>query len=884
MNSVVIRIPCVSLLRPVLCRLAPVAAVCLTLACGASLHADDNFERHVRPVLLEKCVDCHGPKKQEGGIRLDQRNSVLQGTASDMALIKPSSPDDSRISQVIAWSEDDIQMPPEGRLPDHQIDAIRQWIADGARWPESSDLEQAALRRSEAWRTHWAFQPVPETVPVPAGVADHPVDAFILSRLRDAGLTASPQADPRTLVRRLSFALTGLPPEAVRYEQASAAHAENRFDAWWLNYVDELLARPQFGERWARHWMDVSRYADTKGYVFTADREYPDAWRYREWVIQSLNQDLPYDEFLRRQLAADQLPGSDDPANLAAMGYLTLGRRFLNNTHDIIDDRIDVISRGLLGLTASCARCHDHKFDPIPQADYYALYGVFASSDEPGDAPSSLRLVDRERPVEPVIFLRGSPGNRGDQVTRHFFTALTWPDVVEFRNGSGRLELAEAIAAKDNPLTPRVAVNRFWMHLFGRGLVESPSDFGVRTAAPVHPELLDYLARSFMQHNWSMKHVFRQIVTSSAWRQSSDVPPAAYRVDPENRLLGHFDRSRLDFEAHRDAILFAAGTLDPTIGGPSVEITGDDAPPRRTVYARIDRQNLPGLFRTFDLASPDQHAPRRYQTTVPQQALFQMNHPFMMKQAAAMVDAVQAELGASDDQNAIIRGLFRKALQREPADSEVAAAGAFLQDAVAGGTASGWSGWQYGYGGPAADNGPVSFTPFPHFADDSWRGGKDLPDPQLGWTMLNREGGHAGGDLRHCAIRRWSAGQAGTLNIQGRISHQNEQGDGVRARVILSDGRVVGDAVAHNSAERIEVESVEVAAGDTVDFVVDCRSGESHDSFRWGVRLELMLPDGSQQAWNSREDFNGRPKPESLSPLAQLAQTLLMTNEFIFVD
>lgn len=855
----------------------------LTLSSGWC-QADDHFERFVRPVLLEHCIDCHGPQNQEGGIRLDRRQSVMEGTASDVPLVIPGDPDGSRIAQVIAWADDDIQMPPDGRLDDADRAALRKWILDGGEWPEAVDLEMAAERRAAAWRDHWAFQPVSAEAARPPVADSHPVDVFIRRRLDEEGLSVSPQADPRTLVRRLSFAITGLPPAESEFEAAEAAAADGRFDTWWTSWVDTLLARPQFGERWARYWMDVSRYADTKGYVFTADREYEDAWRYREWLIQALNSDLPYDEFLRRQLAADQLPGNDDPAQLAAMGFLTLGRRFLNNQHDIIDDRIDVVSRGMLGLTASCARCHDHKFDPIPTADYYALYGVFASSEEPGDAPSPLRLVDRETPVQPVVFVRGSPANRGDRVSRHFFTALTWPEVNEFTQGSGRLELADAIASRDNPLTARVAVNRIWMHLVGRGLVESPSDFGVRTPPPSHPKLLDYLAATMMEHDWSVKHVIRQIVTSATWRQSSRVDAATRERDPENQLLARMNRRRLDFEAHRDAILRVAGTLDETIGGRSVDITVPDAPPRRTVYARIDRQNLPGLFRTFDLASPDQHAPRRYQTTVPQQALFQMNHPFMMEQAAHV--AKRAEERASSDQIPDqVRALFQQVLQREPTAAELAAASEFLRSTHAASASSVRGGWSYGYGTVEPETGRLtSFTPLPHFQEDSWRGGSQLPDPQLGWVMLNRGGGHAGGDLSHCAVRRWTAPAAGRVQITGEIAHTNAQGDGIRGRVIGPGGQVLLDEVVHNRSASPAVAACEVAAGQTIDFVVDCRENESHDSFRWAVHIRQQPERGPLRTWDSRADFSGDGPQPPLSPVAQLAQTLMMTNEFVFVD
>ena len=638
--------------------------------CSASDDTPDFFEKHIRPMLLDRCIECHGPTKQENGIRLDRREDVLNGRTGDSLLINVASPGESRLLKVLQYEEGDTQMPPSGKLDKSQLDYVHEWIAQGAVWPESTDLEGEAKRRAERWREHWAF--VLPLMPDLSAVSEDetPIDYFVKARLTAKNLVWSAPASPKTLVRRLSFALVGLPPEWNDLVAADLAAAMGTLEAWKSDYIDRLLASPHFGERWGRYWLDTARYADTKGYVFQEDREYPDAWRFREWVIKAINDDMPYDEFLKRQLSADRMSGSDDPSQLAAMGYLTLGRRFLNNQHDIIDDRIDVVTRGMLGLTATCARCHDHKFDPIPTADYYSLYGIFESSDEPKNEPSTLRLVDRDKPVTPVIFRRGSPGNRGAAVPRRFLTALSAADAPVFTDGSGRLELAESIASRNNPLTGRVAVNRVWMHLFNRGLVDSPSDFGVRTDPPTHPELMDYLTISFMDHHWSMKSLIRQIVMSETWQQSSDRRPDAEAVDPENRLFARMNRTRLDFEAQRDAVLQVAGRLDPTVGGKSVDVTTDTESPRRTIYARIDRQNFPGLFRTFDMASPDTHAPRRFQTTVPQQALFQLNSPFIMNRAMEIAQASESAVGTSDP-SARIRSLFIKVLRREPVPAEI---------------------------------------------------------------------------------------------------------------------------------------------------------------------------------------------------------------------
>jgi hypothetical protein len=859
----------------------------LTVVFAAPASGDDAdlFERYVRPLLLEKCIECHGPQKQENGIRLDRRNDVLQGTASDQPLIKPGAPEESRLFQVLQHSEEDISMPPTTKLEDTQIEYVRIWIQSGAVWPETSDLEGEARRRAERWREHWAFQPVvkPDTSAFPAG--RNPVDELIGAKLSAAGLKPFATAAPQVLVRRLSFALTGLPPELSDLQAAQVAVRDGRWDAWRTEYTDRLLASPHFGERWGRYWLDTARYSDTKGYVFQEDREYSEAWRYREWVIRSLNADMPYDEFLRRQLAADRLPGSDDPAQLAAMGFLTLGRRFLNNPHDIIDDRIDLVSRGMLGLTAACARCHDHKYDPIPAADYYSLYGVFASSDEPKNEPSPLRLVDREKPVEPVIFLRGSPGNRGDPVPRRFFTALSKPETPNFTDGSGRLELANAIADSSNPLTGRVAVNRVWMHLFGRGFVDTPSDFGVRTERPIHHELMDYLTSYFVDHQWSMKSLIRHIVLSETWQQDSAPRPDAVKVDPENRLLSRMNRQRLDFEAFRDSVLMASGKLDRTIGGKSADIAADPNNPRRTVYARIDRQNLPGLFRTFDYPNPDAHAPLRFETTVPQQALYQLNNAFLMNRATDVAEAVRSTT-ADKEPEAAVRETFLRTLQRLPDAEELSAAAEFLRQTDNDQKTLGpLPGWSYGFGSVVDGATPTTkFSAYPWSGDGRWQGGPTLPDPKFGWASLTKTGGHPGNNPDYCSIRRWTTDVDCRVIINGAVGHANESGDGVRLRVITSDGKVLSDVVAFNQTTPLAAGTIELKAGMGIDFVADCRANTSHDSFTSKALITQIVGGSVQRVWDSEKDFRDQPSASRLDAGAQLAQTLLLTNEFLFID
>jgi len=340
------------------------------------------FERRVRPVLAEHCWACHGEKKQHGGLRLDSREGLFKGGDSG-AVIDLKAAATSRLVIAIRHDDADLQMPPEpaAKLPDEAIAAITSWIAAGAPWPD--DPTSKRIDPSEAGKSHWAFQPV-RTPAIPAvrntTWPQSPIDQFILARLEEQGIGPATAAERATLIRRAAFDLTGLPPSAV---EVVAFVGDPSPDAF-AKVVDRLLDSPRYGERWGRYWLDVARYADTKGYVrLQEERRFPFAYAYRDWVIRALNEDLPYDQFIIQQLAADQLPTSEDDRPLAALGFLTLGRRFTSNQHDIIDDRIDVVSRGLLGLTVTCARCHDHKYDPIPTADYYSLYGVFASSEDP---------------------------------------------------------------------------------------------------------------------------------------------------------------------------------------------------------------------------------------------------------------------------------------------------------------------------------------------------------------------------------------------------------------------------------------------------------------------------------------------------------------------
>lgn len=854
----------------------------LSAAETASPAAIEFFEKQVRPLLVENCLGCHGEQKQRGGLRMDSREFLLKGTDNGPGLV-PGKPDESRVIQAVRH-EGDYSMPPKGKLPQPAIDVLVEWVKQGAVWPASEVPKSVTSTGPDAWKSHWAFQAVGHpTVPNVKNVnwPANSVDRFILAKLEAQGIGPSPKVDRRTLMRRAYFDAIGLPPT---FEEVAAFEQDTRPDAYEI-IVDRLLAAPQYGERWGRHWLDLARYADTKGYVFQEDRNYPQAFTYRDWVVKALNRDMPYNEFLLKQIAADQVTSGEDQSDLAAMGFLTLGRRFLNNINDIIDDRIDVVMRGTMGLTVNCARCHDHKFDPIPTQDYYSLYGVFASSKEPKDGAYPLRLVDDANPHNVQVFIRGNSGNRGAEAPRRFLLAIAGEERKPFQKGSGRLELAEAIVSPDNPLTARVLVNRIWTHYFGMGLVITPSDFGVRSSPPSHPELLDHMAREFMDSGWTMKALHRKILMSSTYQQASQSRSDCVAIDPENRLVWKMNRRRLEFEGLRDNLLAASGALDLTAGGPSVQIDTAPFPKRRSVYSFIDRQNLPGLFRTFDLASPDAHNPQRFTTTVPQQALYFLNSPFMLETLVQLVN--RSELRNVTDPIERVRLLHQWVLSRNPTDRELQLGVEFIKSAQESSVADATTltSWQYGYGrfDPSSQR-IAAFENLSKWTGQNWQGGDKVPDEKTGWAMLHSGGGHPGNDQNYAVIRRWVAPRSGTLQIQGRLRHRSKEGDGVEARVVSSRTGVAGSWIGQNSESQTPVENLKVEAGDIIDFCTDCRTNPNHDSFLWDFQLKLSdgAP-GERTAWSSQSDFQGPASP-LLTPWERYAQVLLMTNEFVFVD
>jgi hypothetical protein len=480
--------------------------------------------------------------------------------------------------------------------------------------------------------------------------------------------------------------------------------------------VERLLASPHYGERWARHWLDVARYGEDQAHTFQA-RMYPQGFRYRDWLIDAFNDDMPYDRFIKEQLAADLLerpPAIENRKskieNLPALGFFALGPVYYGDPKklDQIDDRIDTLSRGLLGLTVACARCHDHKYDPISTKDYYALAGVIASTEyveislEPGKEGQPLPPVSKKekdkKPAPPGPFIhsvkegnavtmkvhiRGNPNMLGEEAPRRMMAILTPETAPSFNHGSGRLDLANAVVARDNPLTARVMVNRIWQHHFGKGLVRTPSNFGELGERPTHPELLDYLASRFIESGWSVKTLHRMILLSATYQQRSWVPPQdswarhiesaftrgsrdPYEVDAENRLLWHANRRRLEVEAWRDAMLAVAGKLDRTVGGPSKDLAAPDNR-RRTLYGSVSRHELNPLLRLFDFPDPNITADERTVTTVPLQQLYVLNSEFLIGNAKAL--AARLATAANDDAGRIRHAFL--ALYGRPATPRV---------------------------------------------------------------------------------------------------------------------------------------------------------------------------------------------------------------------
>jgi hypothetical protein len=724
------------------------------------------FEQKIRPLLVNRCFECHADqgKGVKAGLHLDSRDGLLTGGDSGpaVALEKPA---ESLILDAISYKQDSAQMPPRGKLPQHEIDLLTEWVRRGAPFPAKEQPAPGTKPRKgidyEAGKQFWSFRPLqrhPQPSVKDVGWCARPIDAFILAALEQSSLDPSPVADQRTLLRRLAFDLTGLPPSMAELE---AFEADTTPDAY-ARQVERLLASPQYGEKWGRFWLDIVRYCDTAE-PWATDKA-AQAWLYRDWVVQALNDDVPFNRFLELQLAADQIADAQ-PRDIAALGFLGLSPVYwkeLKLDQSVIksvvaeewEERIHTLSGAVLGLTVACARCHDHKFDPVSQEDYYALAGVLASTKLtarallPAEAAQRVaqahsqtavwqktreellakkpeteeakqqaaelakQIADLEQSTphyhEPMAYavedaslyvlpdgpdrtkldykmgeaqnvalqIRGNPNNPGVVIPRRFLGVLSPGAPVPFSQGSGRRELARSFVVDAAPLTARVIVNRVWQQHFGRGLVDTPSNFGTTGALPSHPSLLDDLVARFVEHGWSLKWLHREIVLSTAYQQSSRFDAARFAVDPDNRLLWRANRRRLDVEAWRDAMLLATGRLNLVPGGP--DRTLDDIENnRRTLYGTVQRRELHALLRLNDFPDPTTHNATRDLTTTPLQQLFVLNSPFMQQQSAALAERVRREV--PDDLAGQVRQAYRLLYGREPTERQRTLARAFFQ-------------------------------------------------------------------------------------------------------------------------------------------------------------------------------------------------------------
>ena len=655
------------MLRPAVLMLPLLLAVSASAAEPAPV-GDDFFEKEVRPLLIERCIKCHGDAKPKGDLKLTSRETLLKGGDRGPA-VAPGKPEESLIVQAIRFQEKP-KMPPTGKLDDREIGVLTHWVELGAPWPKTTVLvaPTAEFRITDEQRRFWSLQPVKATEPPAVKDAAwnaSPIDRFVQAKREALGLTPVGLADRRVLIRRVTFDLIGLPPTPEEIDAFLKDESAQAFE----KQVDRLLASPAYGERWGRYWLDVAHYADTAGE--TADFPVPQAYRYRNYVIDAFNADKPYDQFVREQIAGDLLtPVANAPGSpgerLIATGFLAGARRFgydpQNYHHLTIEDTIDTTGKAILGLTVACARCHDHKFDPISQSDYYALYGIFDSTKYPFPG-SEERKAPSDFPKLPgteelayamsegmahnvAVHKRGDPKTPGPVAPRRFLEILGGQALPADGKGSGRLQLAEWLSSPTNPLTARVMVNRIWQHHFGEGLVRSPNNFGKQGRPPTHPELLDYLADRFVADGWSVKAMHKRILLSRTYQLASADDAADRNLDPANECLWRFDCRRLDAEAIRDSLLAVSGALDRTMPGPhpfpAQNTWGftQHAPfqavydtNHRSVYLMAQRLRRHPFLALFDGADPNASTAQRSTTTVPTQALFFLNDPFVHDQA-----------------------------------------------------------------------------------------------------------------------------------------------------------------------------------------------------------------------------------------------------------
>ncbi|HEV3338753.1 MAG TPA: DUF1549 domain-containing protein [Pirellulales bacterium] len=745
------------------------------------------FEAKIRPVLATRCGECHSSdaKKLQAGLRLDSRDGLRIGGDSGPAIV-PGDPEASLLLRAIRYGDEDLRMPPKEKLSDEVIADFEAWVKMGAPDPRVGTTDPATRPPMDLakGREFWSFRHPLKVAPPDVKRADWPrgeIDRFLLARLESQGLTPAADAGRARLLRRVTFDLVGLPPTPAELDAFLGDDSPDSL----ATVVDRLLASPRFGERWARHWLDVARFAESSGKTnFT----YPQAWRYRDWVIASFNADKPYDRFVREQIAGDLLPAENDRQRadqIIATGFLALGSKAHDAENrgqfvlDLVDEQIEATTRAFLGLTVACARCHDHKLDPIGQRDYYALSGIFRSTqtcsgtlagvfpnfnasplmelpaeanvpaavpaltaeqratmeerlaalvrerdaippgeanrdrlrrttsmistlryrllmDRPGASPRAFAMGVRERDevLDSPLYIRGELDQPGEVVPRGLVRVLCEESSTPISQGSGRRELADWVASDANPLTARVIVNRVWLHLFGRGLVPTPDNFGAAGTPPTHPELLDTLAVDFMADGWSIKRLIRRIALTRAYGLDSAFDPQNFELDPDNALVWRMSKRRLDAEVLRDALLAASGRLagEPPVGS-AVARTGegltfflrlaglDTSDTHRSVYLPVVRDQVLESLALFDFADPSLVTGGRATTTGPAQALYFLNGPFVIRQSEALTDRI-GTLEPDDARRVDLA--YRLVLARPPTESERSRALEFVRGGSAG--------------------------------------------------------------------------------------------------------------------------------------------------------------------------------------------------------
>ncbi|QEF98223.1 Planctomycete cytochrome C [Stieleria maiorica] len=925
------------------------------------------YEQDIRPIFRAHCFDCHGATGElEGGLDLRLVRLIKDGGDSGAAIV-PGKPEESLVIERVVSGE----MPPgDHNVPSDQVETLRQWISAGAPTarPEPDSIGPG-LGITPEERAYWAYQPIaPETV---APTTDHPgvrnpIDAIVLQSMDRHDSPFEPEADRTTLVIRAFFDLIGLPPSADQMQR----WRDDPRDDWYDHLLTELLDSPHYGERWARHWLDVAGYADSEGYT-VADQERAWAWKYRDWVIRALNDDKPFDQFIIEQLAGDELAGEregdltdEQIERLTATGFLRMAADGTGNganndeaRNQVMIDTIKIVGTALMGTSFHCAQCHDHRYDPILQTDYYALRAVFepaldwkawktpnarlvslytaADREKAAQVEAEAKTIEQERQQRQEKYMKQAldnellkfeeplrtslrqayetpanqrneeqkkllaanpsvnitPGNlyqyipesktqlaeiskriadvRSKKPAEQFVRALVEPaghapETKLFHRGDPgqpkqtvapaapqvaspeghhvvfpiddpalpstgrRLAFARWLTDRDNPLLSRVIVNRIWMHHFGKGLVATAGEFGKLGSTPSDPQLLDWLAAEFINQGWSLKRLHLTILSSALWRQ---------RVVPTSPNPYAQNLRRLEAETIRDRMLAASGSLDRQLFGPPVKIKEDetgqvvvDGPQsRRSLYIQNRRSRPVALLQTFDAPVMETNCENRVSSTVATQSLMLLNGQFILDQSAKLAD--------------------RAAREAQPIPDEQLASLPEVPDPKP-------SRWQYGFGRFDEDAGRTEFTAFPHFTGTHYSGGDKLPDVKLGWAHLNAAGGHPDGEGRS-VILRWVAPHDGVVAIGGKLHHPSENGDGVQGRIVANRSGVIGQWVAQHGGAETKLDSIEVQTGDTIDFITDCRSNHSSDSFSWPVTITLTGQDKSDATFTAQTEFAG---------------------------